>query len=564
MSEENIKPASNFIRKIIQNDISQNKNDGRVITRFPPEPNGYLHIGHAKAICINYGIAEEFRGKYNLRFDDTNPVKEDTEYVEAIKKDVKWLGFDWGDRLFFASDYFEQLYAYAVDLIRQDMAYVDELTGEQIHEYRGTLTEPGKNSPWRERNIAESLDLFERMKNGEFEEGQYVLRAKIDMSSPNINMRDPVLYRIRKAHHHRTGDKWKIYPMYDYAHCLSDAIEHITHSLCSLEFEDHRPLYDWIIDNLDTPSRPYQYEFARLKLDYTVLSKRKLIDLVKENIVSGWDDPRMPTISGFRRRGFTPTSIRKFCDVIGVTKNDTQIDPVVLDTALRDELGVSAWRVMAVLRPLKVVIVNYADAEEDIDAMNHPQIPGMGTRKVPFGKVIYIERDDFMEDAPKKFFRLAPGREVRLKYAYFITCNEVIKNSEGEIIELRCSYDPATRGGDSADGRKVKGTLHWVPEKRAVRAEVRLYERLFSVPDPDKEENWRDSINPAAIEILTECLLEPSLADAGSGDRFQFERLGYFCTDIVDHRPDRPVFNRITTLRDSWAKFSGQGKNQGT
>ncbi|MGK0296439.1 MAG: glutaminyl-tRNA synthetase [Gammaproteobacteria bacterium] len=558
MTEEKKITSSNFIRKIIEEDLSHNKNDGKVHTRFPPEPNGCLHIGHAKAICIDFGIAREFNGQCNLRFDDTNPEKENTEFVESIKTDVKWLGFDWEDRLYFASDYFDELYAYARDLIKQDKAFIDELSGEQIHEYRGTLTEPGKNSPWRNRDINESLDLFERMKTGEFDEGKYVLRAKIDMGSPNINMRDPVLYRIRKVHHHRTGNKWNIYPMYDYTHCLSDAIEHITHSLCTLEFEDHRPLYDWVIDNLDTPSRPYQYEFARLKLDYTVLSKRKLIDLVEEGFVSGWDDPRMPSISGLRRRGYTPASIRKLCEVVGVTKNNTQIDPVVLDTALRDELGESTMRAMAVLDPLRVVIENYPDTVEEVDALNHPQKPDMGTRKIPFGKVIFIEREDFMEDAPKKFFRLAPGREVRLKYAYFITCTEIIKNNEGDIIEVRCSYDPQTRGGNAPDGRKVKGTLHWVPEDGAVKAEVRLFDRLFTVPIPEKEENWKNAINKDSLVTMTECLLEPSLAKASPGDRFQFERLGYFCVDMVDHSAGSPVFNRIVTLRDTWLKISKQ------
>ncbi|MGY8813626.1 MAG: glutamine--tRNA ligase/YqeY domain fusion protein [Gammaproteobacteria bacterium] len=558
MVEDKAITSSNFIRKIIEEDLSHNKNGGKVHTRFPPEPNGCLHIGHAKAICIDFGLANEFNGQCNLRFDDTNPEKENTEFVESIKTDVKWLGFDWEDRLYFASDYFDELYAYARDLIKQDKAFIDELSGEQIHEYRGTLTEPGKNSPWRNRDINENLDLFERMKTGEFDEGAYVLRAKIDMSSPNINMRDPVLYRIRKVHHHRTGDKWNIYPMYDYTHCLSDAIEHITHSLCSLEFEDHRPLYDWVIDNLDTPSRPYQYEFARLKLDYTVLSKRKLIDLVEEGIVSGWDDPRMPSISGLRRRGYTPASIRKLCEVIGVTKNNTQIDPVVLDTALRDELGESTMRTMAVLDPLRVVIENYPDTLEEVDALNHPQKPDMGARKIPFGKVIYIEREDFMEDAPKKFFRLAPGREVRLKYAYFITCTDIIKNNEGDIIEVRCSYDPQTRGGNAPDGRKVKGTLHWVPEEGAIKAEVRLFDRLFTVPIPEKEENWKNTINENSLVTMTECLLEPSLGKSSPGDRFQFERLGYFCADMVDHSDGSPVFNRIVTLRDTWSKISKQ------
>jgi glutaminyl-tRNA synthetase len=556
MTEADTSNSSNFIRRIIDADLEQNKHDGRVHTRFPPEPNGYLHIGHAKSICINFGLAEEYKGKCNLRFDDTNPEKEDIEYVESIIEDVRWLGFDWEDRLYYASDYFEQLFQYAVDLIKQDKAYVDGLTSDEIRELRGTLTQPGQNSPWRDRDINESLDLFKRMRAGEFEEGQYVLRAKIDMQSPNINMRDPVLYRIRNAYHHRTGNTWRIYPMYDYTHCLSDALEHITHSICTLEFEDHRPLYDWVLDNLDTPSRPHQYEFARLNLGYTVLSKRKLIELVRENHVQGWDDPRMPTLSGLRRRGFTPKSIRDFCETIGVTKNDTRIDPVVLEDALRNDLGESAQRVMAVLRPLKVVIENYPDdgKQEMVEAMNHPQKPELGSRLIPFGREIYIEQDDFMEDAPNKFFRLAPGREVRLRYAYFITCKEVIKNEQGEITELRCSYDPATRGGNAPDGRKVKGTIHWVPAQQAVKAEVRLYDRLFTTPVPEKDEDWKSSFNRKSVEVLPECMLEPGLRDAAPGDSFQFERLGYFCADRIDHFADRPVFNRIVTLKDTWAK----------
>ena len=547
---------SNFVRRIIEDDLQQNRNDGRVHTRFPPEPNGYLHIGHAKSICINFGLAREYKGKCNMRFDDTNPEKEDVEYVEAIMQDVRWLGFDWDDRLYFASDYFDRLYDYAVGLIKQGKAYVDELTSDQIREYRGTLTGPGRDSPWRDRDPKENLKLFVRMRKGDFEEGQYVLRARIDMQSPNINMRDPVLYRIRNYHHHRTGNLWRIYPMYDYAHCLSDAIEHITHSICTLEFEDHRPLYDWVLDNLDTPSRPHQYEFARLNLDYTVLSKRKLIDLVRGDFVSGWDDPRMPTLSGLRRCGYTPESIRNFCEVIGVTKNETRIDPVTLENALRDDLGETAPRAMAVLRPLKVVIENFPDATEELDAMNHPQKPEMGTRKVPFGRVIYIEQDDFMEDAPKNFYRLVPGREVRLRYAYLVTCREVVKNDKGDIVELRCAYDPETRGGNAPDGRRVKGTLHWVAETGAVRAEVRLYDRLFSVPVPERHDDWVSVLNPQSIEVLTGCMLEPSLKAATPGERFQFERLGYFCADSEDHSVDRPVFNRAVTLKNTWAKIS--------
>jgi glutaminyl-tRNA synthetase len=559
MSENETLVPSNFIRRIIAEDLKQNLNEGRVQTRFPPEPNGYLHIGHAKSICLNFGLAKEYGGLCNLRFDDTNPEKEETEYVESIKEDVHWLGFDWQDREYFASDYFEQLYQFAVALIKQGKAYVDSLNAEEIREYRGSLTEPGKESPFRNRSVEENLAMFEDMRNGKFEEGECVLRAKIDMASPNINMRDSIIYRIRKATHHRTSDDWCIYPMYDFTHCLSDAIEHITHSVCTLEFEDHRALYDWVIDNLDTPSRPYQYEFARLNLDYTVLSKRKLIELVKDGHVSSWDDPRMPTITGMRRRGYTPAAIRDFCDRIGVTKSDTRIDISVLENSLREDLDKSAPRVMAVLRPLKVVIENYPeDTDEELDAANHPQKPEMGSRKVPFSKVIYIEQDDFMEDAPKKFFRLAPGREVRLRYAYFITCKEVIKDEEtGEIIELRCSYDPATKGGNAPDGRKVKGTLHWVSERHALKSEVRLYDRLYTEANPEQGNgDSKDYLNPASVEILNDALVEPSLNNAKAEDRFQFERLGYFVADKQDWNPQHPVFNRAVTLRDSWGKVS--------
>lgn len=558
MTEETAGGA-NFLRRIIIDDLEHGRYDGRVHTRFPPEPNGYLHIGHAKSICLNFGLAAEFNGKCNLRFDDTNPEKEDVEFVESIIEDVRWLGFDWDDRQYFASDYFEKLYQYAVELIRLDKAYVDELNADQIREYRGTLTEPGRESPWRNRPIDESLELFRRMRAGEFEDGQYVVRVKIDMASPNLNMRDPVIFRIRNAYHHRTGNLWKIYPMYDYAHCLSDAIENITHSICTLEFEDHRPLYDWVLDTLKTPSRPHQYEFARLNLDYTVLSKRKLIELVRQHIVDGWDDPRMPTLSGLRRRGYTPAAIRNFCELIGVTKNDTRIDPVVLENAVRDDLGAIAPRVMGVIRPLKVVIENYPDTLEMLEAQNHPQNPDMGTRQIPFGRVIYIEQDDFMEDAPKNFYRLAPGREVRLRYAYFITCREVIKDAEGRVVELRCTYDPATRGGDAPDGRKVKGTIHWVAEANAVRARVRLYDRLFTEAIPDKHDDWKSLLNPKSVEVIDDCLLEPSLATATIGQHFQFERLGYFCPDSEDHAVDCPVFNRVVTLKDTWAKV-GKGK----
>jgi len=561
MSENEISAPSNFIRKIIAEDLKKNLNDGRVHTRFPPEPNGYLHIGHAKSICLNFGLAKDYGGLCNLRFDDTNPEKEETEYVESIMEDVRWLGFDWQDRQYFASDYFEQLYQYALDLIKQGKAYVDSLSADEIREYRGTLTEPGRESPYRNRTTEENLALFEDMRNGKVEDGGCVLRAKIDMASPNINMRDPIIYRVRKASHHRTGDRWCIYPMYDFTHCLSDAIEKITHSVCTLEFEDHRALYDWVIDNLDTPSRPRQYEFARLNLDYMVLSKRKLIELVKEGHVSGWDDPRMPTITGLRRRGYTPAAIRDFCDRIGVTKSDTRIDISMLENSLREDLDKTAPRVMAVISPLKVVIENYPeDAEEELDAANHPQQPALGSRKVPFSRVIYIEQDDFMIDAPKKFFRLAPGREIRLRYAYFITCKDVIKNEvTGEIIELRCTYDPETRGGNAPDGRKVKGTLHWVSARHALKSEVRLYDRLYSEANPGKGGgDSKDYLNPASIEILSDALVEPSLKDAKAEDRFQFERLGYFVADKNDWDPQRPVFNRAVTLRDTWGKVSNK------
>lgn len=550
--------AVNFIRKIVEEDLAQGRCQEAVRTRFPPEPNGYLHIGHAKAICLNFGIAEEYGGKCNLRFDDTNPEKEEQKYAAAIQEDVRWLGFDWEDRLFHASDYFEALFQYAVELIKMGCAYVDSLSMEAIRARRGTLTEPGQDSPHRNRPVEENLELFHRMKAGEFDEGDHVLRAKIDMGSPNLNMRDPVLYRIREADHYRTGAAWRIYPMYDFTHCLSDAIEGVTHSLCSLEFEDHRPLYDWFIDNLAPPARPRQYEFARLNLEHTVLSKRKLLELVRERRVKGWDDPRMPTLSGLRRRGFTPRSIREFCERIGVTKSDAYIDMAALEHVIREELDANAPRRMAVLRPLKVVIDNYPEDEEELlDAANHPQNSGLGSRQVPFAKVLYIERDDFMEEPPRKFFRLAPGREVRLRYAYFITCNEVVKDADtGEVIELRCSYDPATRGGSAPDGRKVKGTLHWVSAKHALRAEVRLYDRLFSAANPERDgDDWKAWLNPASEETLTNCFVEPGLAEVAAEARFQFERLGYFCADRKDWRPEAPVFNRIVPLRDAWAKL---------
>lgn len=549
---------TNFIRKIIDEDLAQHKTKGRVHTRFPPEPNGYLHIGHAKSICLNFGLASEYGGKCNLRFDDTNPDKEEEEFVEAIKQDVSWLGYDWQGREYYSSDYFEQLYDYAVDLIKQGKAYVDSMSADEIREYRGSLTQPGQDSPYRDRSVDENMDLFERMRKGEFKDGEHVLRARIDMASANISLRDPVIYRIKKASHHRTGDEWNIYPLYDFTHCLSDAIEHITHSICTLEFEDNRALYDWVIGNLDTPSTPHQYEFARLNLDYTVLSKRKLIELVTEGHVSGWDDPRMPTLSAIRRRGYTAKAIRDFCERIGVTKNDTRIDMSVLENSLREDLDKQTPRVMAVLRPLRVVIDNYPDdMEEQLEAANHPNDPNMGNRMLDFAKVIYIERDDFMEEPVKKFFRLSPGKEIRLRYAYFITCNEVIKDADsGDVIELHCSYDPDSRGGNSPDGRKVKGTLHWVSERHAIKAEVRLYDRLFSKANPDKGDgDWKQFLNPESVEILTDCLLEPGLRHAKAEDRFQFERLGYFCADKKDWSSDKPVFNRTVTLRDSWKKI---------
>ncbi|MFP3929312.1 MAG: glutamine--tRNA ligase/YqeY domain fusion protein [Desulfobacteraceae bacterium] len=563
MSVNENAPRQNFIRSIINEDVRKGKNGGRVHTRFPPEPNGYLHIGHAKSICLNFGLAEEYGGLCNLRFDDTNPVKEEAEYVESIKEDVRWLGFDWGDRLYYASDYFDRLHEYALQLIRQGKAYVDSLTPEQIREYRGTLTEPGRNSPYRDRPVEENLDLFDRMGRGEFREGEHVLRAKIDMAAPNLNMRDPVIYRIMHASHHRTGDKWCIYPMYDFAHGLCDSMEGITHSVCTLEFEDHRPLYDWFLEQLGV-FHPQQIEFARLNLSYTVLSKRRLLELVREGHVQGWDDPRMPTICGLRRRGYTPGSIRVFCERIGVAKKDSLVDIALLEHSVREDLNKAAPRVMGVLRPLKVVIENYPEDEEEyLDAVNNPEDPGMGTRKVPFSRVIYIERDDFRENPPRKYFRLAPGREVRLRYAYFITCTEVIKDPQsGEITELRCTYDPETRGGDSPDGRKVKGTLHWVSARHALEAEVRLYDRLFLRPNPaggNEDGNWKEALNPDSLEALSSCRVEPGLAHAEPGSRYQFERLGYFCTDIKDSRPGALVFNRTVPLRDSWAKIEKAG-----
>ena len=550
---------SDFIRAMIQEDIASGKHGGRVHTRFPPEPNGYLHIGHAKSICLNFGVAEEFGGKCNLRFDDTNPTKEDVEYVDSIMEDIRWLGFSWDDRLFYASDYFEQLYEMAIQLIQDGKAYVDDLSADEIREYRGTLTQPGKNSPYRDRAIAENLDLFQRMRAGEFPEGSRVLRAKIDMTSPNISLRDPVMYRILYAHHHRTGDKWCIYPMYDWAHGQSDALEGITHSLCTLEFESNRALYDWFLDQLDLPYRPEQTEFARLQLNYTVMSKRKLLKLVQEGLVRGWDDPRMPTLSGMRRRGYTPESIREFTRRIGMSKSNSVVDIGMLEFCIREDLNQRAPRAMAVLKPLRLVLENYPEGQvEELEVANHPQDPAQGTRLVQFGRTLYIEQDDFMEDPPGRFFRLAPGREVRLNQAYYITCTGVIKDEQGNVVELRCSYDPETRGGSSPDGRKVKGTIHWVSAAHAVPAEVRLYDHLFSKPDPEDvaaDEDFTVNLNPNSLEVLRQAMVEPSLAQAAVGDRFQFMRQGYFALD-PDSTPERPVFNRIVSLRDTWSKIS--------
>ncbi len=548
-----------FIRGIIRDDLASGKHQ-TIVTRFPPEPNGYLHIGHAKSVCLNFGVAQEFGGACALRFDDTNPAKERIDFVEAIKEDVRWLGFDWGERLFHASDYFERLYDFAVELIESGKAYVDSLSAEEIRELRGTLTEPGRESPYRDRPVAENLDLFKRMRAGEFDDGAHVLRAKIDMSSPNINMRDPTIYRIRRISHQMTADAWCIYPMYDYTQCLSDAIEGVTHSLCTLEFEDHRPLYDWVLDNVSAPSRPRQIEFARLNLNYTVLSKRKLIELVERGLVSGWDDPRMPTLSGMRRRGFTPAAIRDFCGRIGITKKDAVIDMELLENCVREDLDRGAPRAMAVLRPLKVVIENYPEGqEEELEAANHPRDPGRGTRTLPFSGELFIEREDFMEDPPRKFFRLAPGREVRLRFAYIIRCESVVRDPKsGEITELRCTYDPETRSGGPQSGRKVKGTLHWVSAAHAFEAEVRLYDRLFSVaaPDAGRDRPFTESLNPDSVVTLTGCRLEPGLRQAPAGSHWQFERQGYFCADVHDSSADGAVFNRTVTLRDTWAKIA--------
>jgi len=549
-----------FIREIVAADVGAGANGGRVATRFPPEPNGYLHIGHAKSICLNFGLAREFGGTCNLRMDDTNPAKEEEEYVDSIVADVRWLGFDWGDRLYYASDYFERLYGFAEQLIERGKAYVDDLTADEIRQRRGTLTEPGTDSPWRGRSVAENLDLFRRMRAGEFPDGARVLRAKIDMASPNIVLRDPTLYRIKRATHHRTGDAWCIYPMYDFAHCLSDALEGITHSICTLEFEINRPLYDWVLDNVDAPARPRQYEFARLNLSYTVISKRKLLRLVQNGTVSGWDDPRMPTLSGLRRRGYTPEAIRAFCEKIGVGRRDSTVDVALLEHCLREELNRRAPRLMAVLRPLKLVIENYPEGQvEELDAVNNPEDPEAGTRKVPFSRELWIDREDFREDPPKGFHRLAPGREVRLRYAYFVRCTGVVKDDAGQVVEVRCTYDPATRGGDAPDGRRVKVTMHWVAAARASAAVVRLYDRLFAQENPDEAEDFLSALNPDSLEVLQGCRIEPALAQVAPGDVVQFERLGYFAADAVESRPGNPVFNRAVTLRDAWEKLKSAG-----
>lgn len=556
-NNENLVTPTNFIKAIIREDLRTNKWGGRVHTRFPPEPNGYLHIGHAKSICLNFGLAEEFGGLTNLRFDDTNPTKENVEYVNSIIEDVHWLGFDWGDRLYYASDYFDQLFEYAVQLIKMGKAYVCDLTAEEIKSTRGTLTEPGIESPYRNRSIEENLDLFYRMRNGEFPDGAKTLRAKIDMKSGNLNMRDPVIYRIKHAHHHRTGNKWCIYPMYDFTHCLSDSIERITHSICTLEFEDHRPLYDWFLDQLDV-YHPQQIEFARLNLSYTVMSKRKLLQLVEEGYVDGWDDPRMPTISGLRRRGYTPESIRMFSERIGVAKRDSVVDYAVLEFCIREHLNKVAQRLMAVLDPVKLIIDNYPDGEEEfIDAVNNPEDDSMGTRQVPFSKELWIEREDFMEVPIKNFFRLAPGKEVRLRYAYYVTCTGVVKDEKGNIVEIHCTYDPATRGGSSPDGRKVKGTIHWVSVKHSVDAEVRLYEHLFKDENPGRFERFQDNINPDSL-IVVNAKIEPYIKNFKKGDKFQFERKGYFCIDTKYTTDEKLVLNRTVTLRDTWSKISNK------
>jgi glutaminyl-tRNA synthetase len=557
------RPSLDFIREIVAADNKSDKHGGRVVTRFPPEPNGYLHIGHAKSICLNFGIARENNGVCHLRFDDTNPTKENIEYVDSIKEVVHWLGFDWGDKMFYASDYFEQLYQYAVQLIKDGKAYVDDLSPDEMREYRGPWNEPGKNSPHRERSVGENLDLFTRMRAGEFEEGSRTLRAKIDMASPNINMRDPVMYQILKAEHHRTGNTWRLYPMYDFAHCVSDAIEGITHSICTLEFEDHRPLYDWFLDELHTPRHPQQIEFARLNLTYTMMSKRKLLTLVKDGHVRGWDDPRMPTLVGLRRRGYTPEAIRSFCERIGVSKRNSTVEMAMLEHDIREDLNRRAPRVMAVLHPIKVIIDNYPEGKvEELDAVNNPEDASAGSRKIPFSREVYIEREDFMEDPPKKFFRLGPGREVRLRYAYIIKCERIVKDEKtGEIVALHCTYDPETRSGGSAAGRKVKATIHWVSAAQAIPAEVRLYDHLFTTPDPGAAEDFTTVLNTNSLEVATSCRVEPSLAHAAIGNRYQFERQGYFCVD-PDSQPNAPVFNRTVTLKDAWARITQKGEKE--
>ena len=548
---------ANFIEDIVEEHNGNGRFGGEVITRFPPEPNGYLHIGHAKSMCLNFGLADKYGGRCHMRFDDTNPAKEEEEFVESILEDVRWLGWDWGEHLYFASDYFDELHNYAIDLIKKGKAYVDDLDQEQIRRYRGTLTEPGVESPFRERSVDDNLALFRGMKEGEFEEGTKVLRAKIDMASGNINMRDPVLFRILKTPHHRTGEQWVIYPMYDFTHGQSDSIEGVTHSICTMEYEDHRPLYDWFLDALDI-YHPQQIEFARLNLSNTVLSKRKLIQLVREGHVGGWDDPRMPTLAGLRRRGYTPESIRNFCEQVGVAKRQNVIDIAMLEHAVRDDLNKRAPRALAVLRPLKVVVENYPENQtEELDAINNPENPDAGSRKMPFSRDLYIERDDFMEDPPRKFFRLAPGREVRLRYGYFITCTDVIKDDAGEVVELRCTYDPETRGGQAPDGRRVRGTIHWVSAEHAVSAEVRLYDHLFTSERPDDDDDFMLTLNPDSLEVVPDAKVEPSLADAVPGEKFQFERTGYFAVD-PDSRPGGLVFNRTVTLRDSWKKVAAK------
>lgn len=556
---------NDFIRQKIRADLKENKNDGRVHTRFPPEPNGYLHIGHALSIWLNFGLAEEFNGKCNLRFDDTNPEKEEVEYVDSIKEDIKWLGYDWEDRLFYASDYFEQLYGFAVELIKKGKAYVDSLSADEIKKYRGTPTEPGKESPYRNRTVEENLDLFEKMRAGKFKDGEHILRAKIDMSSPNMNLRDPAIYRIKKASHHRTGDKWCIYPMYDFAHGQSDALEGITHSICTLEFENHRPLYDWLLDNLSVPCHPQQIEFARLNLTYTVMSKRKLLTLVQNKTVSGWDDPRMPTLSGFRRRGYTPEAIKNFVEKAGFAKRENVSDIALLEHSLREDLNKKAQRVMTVLNPIKIIIDNYPENKtEELDAINNPEDESMGKRKISFSREIFIEKEDFMEDPPKKFFRLSPGNEVRLRYAFIIKCVSVEKDeSTGDVKVIHCTYDPETKSGMPQSSRKVKGTIHWINANDCVNAEVRLYDRLFTVehPDKDKEKDFTEFLNPNSLIVLNNCKVEPFLKDSKPLDKFQFERRGYFCVDSKDSNKDKLVFNRTVPLRDSWAKIERQQKS---